>query len=93
MVLCIVDTYELTFVPVAVQNRPSTTFSYTSQQERERAVLLDKIENMREQVEYYRAERDSARQRRKDLAKRSKMTFEERIASEKDSEEDLQAVM
>ncbi|CAM0142271.1 hypothetical protein VKS41_002245 [Umbelopsis sp. WA50703] len=74
-------------------NRPSTTFSYTSQQERERAVLLDKIENMREQVEYYRAERDSARQRRKDLAKRSKMTFEERIASEKDSEEDLQAVI
>jgi len=48
---------------------------------------------MREEVDYYRQEREKVRRRRKEMAGRSRMTFEERMASEKDAEEDLQAVM
>ena len=56
-------------------------------------MLLTQIEQMRDEVEYYRAERNKVRQRRKEMAGRSRMTFEERMASEKDEEEDLHAVM
>ncbi|KAI9290080.1 hypothetical protein BC943DRAFT_313246 [Umbelopsis sp. AD052] len=73
--------------------RPSSSHSYTSQQEREKSVLLTQIEQMRDEVEYYRAERNKVRQRRKEMSGRSRMTFEERMASEKDEEEDLQAVI
>lgn len=76
-----------------MQGRPSSSHSYTSQQEREKAVLLTQIEQMREEVDYYRVERNKVRQRRKEMSGRSRMTFEERMASEKDEEEDLQAVM
>ncbi|CAO3665962.1 unnamed protein product [Umbelopsis vinacea] len=62
-------------------------------QEREKALLLGQIERMREEVDYYRQEREKVRRRRKEMAGRSRMTFEERMASEKDAEEDLQAVI
>lgn len=75
------------------QGRPSSSYSYTSQQEREKALLLAHIERMREEVDYYREEREKVRQRRKEMAGRSRMTFEQRMASEKDAEDDLQAVM
>ncbi|GAB5588765.1 hypothetical protein Unana1_03665 [Umbelopsis nana] len=73
--------------------RPSSSYSYTSQQEREKALLLAHIERMREEVDYYREEREKVRQRRKEMAGRSRMTFEQRMASEKDAEDDLQAVI